>query len=61
MITLVKADEPCRFNVDFLSDIVNLPKDPSYLKAGSKCFVLEDSSEWMLGADYEWHQVLWYR
>lgn len=45
MITLIKADEPCEFSADYLSDIENLPKDPNYLKAGSKCFVIEDTSE----------------
>lgn len=61
MITLIKADEPCEFSADYLSDIENLPKDPNYLKAGSKCFVIEDTSIWVLGGDYEWHQIFWYK
>lgn len=26
--------------------------------AGSSCFVIEDSSVWMLGVDKEWHELL---
>lgn len=61
MVTMTKADEPCEFVADEISDIENLPKEPSYLKAGSKCTVIEDTSVWVLGSDYEWHQVTWYR
>lgn len=61
MIALVKTDEPCEFVADELSDIEELPKDPEHLKPGSKCTVIEDTSEWVLGTDYEWHQAVWYR
>lgn len=61
MIRLTKSDEPCEYIADELSDIENLPKDPMLLKAGSKCMVIEDTSIWVLGNDYEWHQVTWYR
>ena len=61
MIRLTKSDEPCEFVADELSDIEDLPKDSNYLKPGSKCTVIEDTSIWFLGNDYEWHQVTWYR
>lgn len=61
MIRLTKSDEPCEFVADELTDIEKLPKDSYQLKPGSKCTVLEDTSIWVLGNDYEWHQVTWYR
>lgn len=61
MIRLIKADEPCKYIADKLEDVENLPTDPNYSKAGSECTVIEDSSVWTLGNDYQWHQTIWYR
>ena len=41
MIRLTKSDEPCEYIADELSDIDDLPKSPTLLKAGSKCMVIE--------------------
>lgn len=61
MIRLIKSSEPCEYEADAIADIQDLPTDPNYNKASSKCFVIEDSSIWVLGGDYEWHQIFWYR
>lgn len=39
---------------DELADISALP---THWEAGSSCFIIEDSSKWMLGNDKEWHRV----
>lgn len=40
---------------DHVSDIETLPTKE--WSPGSTCFVLEDSSKWMLGADKIWHRI----
>lgn len=40
---------------DTVADIANLPTKE--WGAGSTCFVLEDSSNWMLGSDKVWHKI----
>lgn len=48
---------------DYRSDVDNTevseetPKVPTHYGAGSTCFVIEDSSVWMLGNDAKWHEL----
>lgn len=39
---------------DLRNDIVELP---THYGVGSTCFVIEDSSVWMLGNDAAWHEL----
>lgn len=39
---------------DLRSDITVVP---TYYGVGSTCFVIEDSSVWMLGNDAVWHEL----
>lgn len=61
MIKLIKSDEPCEYVADEMADIQNLPTSFEINQQGSKCFVIEDSSKWVLGGDAQWHQTVWYR
>ena len=40
--------------VDLRNDINDIP---THFGAGSTCFVIEDSSVWMLGNDAVWHEL----
>lgn len=50
---------------NLLSNIVEVIADnrndidqiPTHYGAGSTCFVIEDSSVWMLGNDAKWHEL----
>ena len=44
------------FVADTLSDIISLPHLES-VAAGSSCFVIENSSVYMLGNDNIWHEI----
>lgn len=44
------------FSVDYVSDILDLPKFPTVAK-GSRCLCIEDGSTHVLGGDNIWHQV----
>lgn len=62
MYILTKADKNNIRNLfeitaDTLSDIQSLPTDRDKIRAGSTCICIEDSSVWILGNDYEWHQL----
>lgn len=39
---------------DELADIAEIP---THFAVGSTCFVIEDSSLWILGNDKEWHKI----
>ena len=44
------------YNVDTLDDKDSLPT--ANLKMGSTCFVIENSSKWMLNGKSEWIEIL---
>jgi len=67
----ISSREVREFIADFVSDIDKLPHitsrgtqnripDDSFddqVDAGSSCFVIENSSVWMLGNDDVWHEI----
>ena len=40
--------------VDLRDDMTEIP---THYGVGSTCFVIEDSSVWMLGNDAQWHEI----
>lgn len=40
--------------VDLRDDMAEIP---THYGVGSTCFVIEDSSVWMLGNDAQWHEI----
>lgn len=58
MVHYISQGEDILYNIvklclDKRSDVKNMPK---HCAPGSSCFVIEDSSTWMLGSD-GWHEV----
>ena len=58
MVHYISQGEDILYNIvklclDKRSDIQNMPK---HCAPGSSCFVIEDSSTWMLGSD-GWHEI----
>ena len=46
------------YKVAITADSRNDVQDiPTTYEMGSTCFVIEDSSVWMLGGDKQWHEV----
>ena len=45
------------FIADALSDIISLPHLKDDVAAGSTCFVIENSTVYMLGNDDIWHEI----
>jgi hypothetical protein len=62
MINITKQSDKESYKVieyvaDTTSDINDLPTDMSKVSAGSTCFVIEDSSVYMLNSQGEWKQI----
>lgn len=59
--TGVFSDNHQEFICDFISDVNSLPKQSGSedkCPTGSKAFVIEDSSKWILNSEGNWIQVL---
>ena len=62
MITISKQGDKAstyltEFIVDYLSDVFSLPHLYDDVATGSTCFVIENSSVYMLGSDDIWHEI----
>lgn len=55
---MYKVTQNHQTNVEIIADLrTDIDTLPTYYGVGSTCFVIEDSSIWMLGNDAKWHEL----